>query len=506
MQASVAPLKPTGFWSYHRPDGGHSDGRMARLHALLEGEIRGRVGEAVRIFRDEETLRVGAEWEREINDELDRSSFLIAVVTPGFLRSKWCCDEVLRFRQREAALGRHDLIFPIHYIDVADFRAHRRGECHDPAVLDLLYQRQLLPFENFRHDDTSDPTVRRIIGRLARDIYARLYALDEAPAAPADAAPVSTVSRARAAGSSAPRPVPPSTLASAPRPAPSGEVDPEMARIEPKPFIMGVSDAEEARENVPKDYRGRALPQRKVTIARDFWIGRYPVTRGEFAHFIAESGYDIPKGAYTYVVGMGWAQSAAHDWRDPGFPQDDRHPVVCVNHDDASAYTRWLSDKTGRHYRLPTEAEWEYAARAGTTTARFWGDDRDGARRHANVADRSLMREWKMQFDPEQFFDWDDGFPFTAPVGSFDPNPLGLYDMLGNVWEWTQDHWHDNYKGAPTDGSAWTTGGSKDGEGLRVLRGGAWDNDPWGVRAGARLGDHGGGRDSVAGFRLARTL
>ena len=180
--------------------------------------------------------------------------------------------------------------------------------------------------------------------------------------------------------------------------------------------------------------------------------------------------------------------------------------MVCVNHHDANAYAQWLSDKTGRHYRLPSEAEWEYAARAGRKTARFWGDDRDGARRYANVADRSLMREFNMKFDPEQFFDWDDGFPFTAPVGSFQPNPFGLCDMLGNVWEWTQDHWHENYKGAPDDGSAWTTEGSKKDDGLRVIRGGAWDGSPWNARTGTRGRGHGGDRNSGTGFRLAGTL
>ena len=118
---------------------------------------------------------------------------------------------------------------------------------------------------------------------------------------------------------------------------------------------------------------------------------------------------------------------------------------------------------------LPSEAEWEYAARAGTTTARFWGDDRNRARRYANVADRSLAKKMNEKPNRERFFPWDDGYPFTSPVGSFQPNGFGLYDMLGNVWECVEDHWHDHYD-APDDGSAWTTPG---GESRRVLRGGS---------------------------------
>ena len=104
--------------------------------------------------------------------------------------------------------------------------------------------------------------------------------------------------------------------------------------------------------------------------------------------------------------------------------------------------------------RTAGKAEWEYAARAGTTTARYWGDDRAGARGHANVADRSLMTRGKAKFDPERFFDLDDGFAFTSPAGSFAANSFGLHDMLGNVWECCADDWHDNYNGSPTNGTA----------------------------------------------------
>src|ERR1019366_2932843 len=228
--------------------------------------------------------------------------------------------------------------------------------------------------------------------------------------------------------------------------------------IPPGRFLMGTTKAERRREKVPeKDWGDSESPRHEVSFAQGFFLGRYPVTVGEFRRFVAENGCVIPKGAYTYVAGKGWEQSDAADWSDPGFPQDDHHPVTCVSHEDATAYTDWLARRPGQPYRLPTEAEWEYACRAGTKTARFWGDNREGAAEYANVADRSLATVTKEESDPERFFSHDDGYPFTSPVGTFRPNTFGLFDMLGNVWEWCQDAWSPNYKNTPKDGTAYTT-------------------------------------------------
>jgi sulfatase modifying factor 1 len=279
--------------------------------------------------------------------------------------------------------------------------------------------------------------------------------------------------------------------------------EPEMVMIPAGRFIMGVPDAEEIRENTPTNLRHLGSPQHAVTIPQAFDLGKYLITRDEFAAFVNEAGYSIPQGCWTIVGGRTGVNSPNRDWRDPGFPQTGRHPVVCVNRADAEAYAAWLSKRTGERYRLPTEAEWEYAARAGTTTARYWADDRDGEQRNANVADLSLMRELTAKpedQDPLGYVPWDDGFPFTSPVGSFVPNQFGLYDMLGNVWEWTADCWHQNYKGAPVDGSAWTTGDCR----TRVLRGASWGNYPGAVRSGLRSGNYANVRSSYYGFRLAR--
>ena len=152
---------------------------------------------------------------------------------------------------------------------------------------------------------------------------------------------------------------------------------------------------------------------------------------------------------------------------------------------------------------MPSEAEWEYAARAGSTTARFWGNGLEGSCLYANGADRTLMRWTAQEFNASRFADCDDGFPFTGPAGPLQPNSFGLRDMLGNVWERCADHWHDSYSGCPTDGSAWTVGGDK---ARRVLRGGSWNSEPWHVRAGYRSLDIVGVRRSDVGFRLARTF
>ena len=146
-----------------------------------------------------------------------------------------------------------------------------------------------------------------------------------------------------------------------------------------------------------------------------------------------------------------------------------------------------------------SESEWEYVARGGRQTARYWGEGAEGQCRHGNGADRALKRrydnrKWKMA-------SCDDGHVHTAPVGGYTKNGYGLYDVMGNVWEWTQDCWNGSYRGAPTDGGAWETGNC----GRRVLRGGSWVNGPGILRSAIRVRDSTGYRDFLAGFRVART-
>jgi len=189
-------------------------------------------------------------------------------------------------------------------------------------------------------------------------------------------------------------------------------------------------------------------------------------------------------------------------WRNPGFLQDDNHPVVCVHWDDVSAYVAWLSQVTGQTYRLLSEAEWEYAARAGTTTPFWWGSsimpaqaNYDGNFVYAGGGAKGEYRK------------------ATVPVGDFEANPWGLYNVHGNVWEWCEDIWrrediwgdgdNDYYNGAPADGSAWLQGGDAS---RRALRGGSWQNPPQDLRSANRLWSSTDSRLGALGFRVGRTL
>jgi sulfatase modifying factor 1 len=160
---------------------------------------------------------------------------------------------------------------------------------------------------------------------------------------------------------------------------------PKMVVVPTGTFLMGSLEAETVREQVPYKIAVSERPQHQVSISKSFALGQFPVTRGEFAAFVRETGHD-PSGCFVEKNGKVVVDGKG-SWRNPGFDQTDRHPVVCVSHDDARRYVEWLRRKTGKSYRLPTEAEWEYAARAGTTTARYWGDDRSAACKYANVAD-----------------------------------------------------------------------------------------------------------------------
>ena len=288
-----------------------------------------------------------------------------------------------------------------------------------------------------------------------------------------------------------------------------GEEYPRMARIPGGQFLMGSDPANvvlATRLGASKDIVARETPAHMVRVA-SFSLGVTEVTRRQFEKFLVEAHHD----AEGYCAGWDGASvnwGSGRSWHDPGFQQDGDHPVVCITHWDATKYAEWLSRKTGHKYRLPTEAEWEYAARAGTTTSRYWGDGNQDACQYANVFDVSAAVTFKIAAD--KAFPCNDGYVFTAPVGKYRPNAFGLYDMLGNAWEWTLDCYRENYVGAPSEDSATRAencGGETSSQvfGLRVLRGGSWSNDPWEVRSADRSRSSASDRDYNAGFRVART-
>jgi formylglycine-generating enzyme required for sulfatase activity len=197
-----------------------------------------------------------------------------------------------------------------------------------------------------------------------------------------------------------------------------------------------------------------------------------------------------PAGDAHAWTGKEWKLDAKKSWKDPGFAQDDSHPVVCVNWGDAKAFAKWFSGKTGRDYRLPTEAEWEYACRAGSVTPFWWG---------SSISTEQANYDGNFTYGGGKTGEYRQK---TAPIKTYQPNPWGLYQVHGNVWEWCEDCWNDNHDGAPADGSARTTGDCSQ----RVLRGGSWGDIPQDLRSASRGSGKAGIRINGIGFRLARTL
>jgi formylglycine-generating enzyme required for sulfatase activity len=223
-------------------------------------------------------------------------------------------------------------------------------------------------------------------------------------------------------------------------------------------------------------------------------VGKFSVTVDEFAAFVKATGYEAPgcnmENHSGFMPGRG-------TWRSPGFPQTGSHPAVCLNWNDAKAYTAWLSKVTGNTYRLLTEAEWEYAARAGSTTLYFFGDDANELCNYGNGKDLTATTEKHQEFSGVAC---NDGFVYTAPSGSFKPNAFGLYDMIGNASQWVEDCKSANYQGVPDDGSA-VEFPSCD---YRTQRGGSWNNVPWYYHSANREAAKPDNRFNTYGLRVAR--
>jgi formylglycine-generating enzyme required for sulfatase activity len=300
---------------------------------------------------------------------------------------------------------------------------------------------------------------------------------------------------------------------------------PEMIVVPAGSFRMG-SPADRAMSESES-------PRHPVTFDSAFAVGRHEVTKVQYAAFIKDSGY-APAGKGCQILKhpeLEWVADDSKDWRDPGFPAGDDHPVVCVNWDDAKAYVEWLGKKTGKAYRLLSEAEWEYAALAGSNNPRPGGDDEKNTCAHGNVWDETYEKERGLptrreggmanraagtgptsRDRPGNPFEtkkqswyleihWcSDAYSYTAPAGKFLANKFGLHDMIGNAWEWVEDCLNFTYSGAPGDGSAWR-GGNCDS---RVLRGGSWSSAPLDTRAVQRIFRAKSVRRSDMGFRVAR--
>jgi formylglycine-generating enzyme required for sulfatase activity len=276
---------------------------------------------------------------------------------------------------------------------------------------------------------------------------------------------------------------------------------PEMIVVPAGELTLGTSvdDPEASRVT------GEAPPL-AVSMNRAYAIGRNEVTVGQYRAFVTATQY-ASLGECRHVDAGGWAAERGRDWQNPGFPQGDDHPVVCVSWDDAKAYADWLAKTTGQRYRLPSETEWEYAARGGTTTPRYWGS-RDSheysalslACDNANVYDASAVSTLQLQVPNANCTDRQ---TYTAPVGSFRSNAFELHDAIGNAREWAQDCYTTSYRGRPQDGRAWEWAGGCE---QRGVRGGSWASRPALSRSAARAAEPQGLRQSDLGFRVARDL
>jgi formylglycine-generating enzyme required for sulfatase activity len=270
---------------------------------------------------------------------------------------------------------------------------------------------------------------------------------------------------------------------------------PEMVSIPAGSFMMGSPENEVGRD-------ASEGPQHKETIPRAFAISKFEVTVEQYKTFMDATGRDAGATCWYYKDEAGeWIPKEGRTFSDPGFGRQQKRtePALCINYGDAHAYAAWLSQLTGTTYRLPSEAEWEYAARAGTKIARYWGDNDKDQCAYANGADQM----WNKKFpqDPGVNKTCSDGYFTTAPVGSFKPNAFGLYDMLGNGWEITQDCSSGAYAGSDTQGVPQVGACEK-----HVLRGGSYGRGPKDLRAATRGGIKEGVRGVTNSIRLVREL
>lgn len=290
-------------------------------------------------------------------------------------------------------------------------------------------------------------------------------------------------------------------------------------------FMMGSDETPEAlAQSYPLYERRRFVelfdeaPVHRVRITRPFYLGQTEVTVGQFRKFIAASGY-VPEsiadgtGGYGYNPAYDPAKTERHDafegrdpkysWQNPGFAQDDTHPVLNVTWNDAVAMTRWLSKREGKTYRLPSEAEWEYACRAGSQTRYYAGNDPRSLLQIANTFDQDAAKNWSNWPAWQPYaLQGHDGYAFTAPVGSFQPNAFGLYDMLGNAWEWVGDWYGERYYAqSPVNDPPGPADGS-----VRVRRGGSWHTWALYARCSYRNWNSSHTRYTLVGMRLLREV
>jgi formylglycine-generating enzyme required for sulfatase activity len=468
------------FISYRRDDSAAAAGRV---NDRLEHEF-GRES----LFMDVDAIPLGVDFVNVLGAEVAKCDVLLAIIGPNWLDAK---DEEGNRRLNNqhdfvlieiaAALTRNIPVIPI-LLDGT--RVPKAGQL--PDELKSLARRNGLDVRHASFRGDMDRLVRALRGT--------------SPPTPSPPKPTSREDQLREEGR---------IKIDAPivRGAPDGwfkpgegkvesfkdhELGPEMVVVPAGEFMMGSSESEIAalKQEYNLGFYDCEGPQRTVRIKAPCAVGRHSITREQFAAFVSATGHTTEGGIFTWKGGK-WEIDPKASWQAPGLSQENNQPVVGINWDDAKAYADWLSRKTGKTYRLLSEAEREYVTRAGTTTAFWWGEtiSTSQANYDGNYSFRGGTKEEYRQK--------------TVPVDSFAPNPWGLYNVHGNVWEWVEDVWHEDYEDAPADGSAWVQGGDAS---RRVVRGGSWLNVPQSLRSATRNSSSSDLRVSYLGFRVARTL
>jgi formylglycine-generating enzyme required for sulfatase activity len=478
----MATKPPDAFLSYTRFDDRHDGGAISEFRVRLADAIRAVTGEPFEIFQDIDGIGLGEHWPGKLDQALRDVRFFIPIITPSYFTSKACREELERFLRAEADRGRSDLVLPIYYIesDVLEDAALRAA---DPLA-SMMHERQRHDWRELRFEPFDAARARKALECLAREIVGARRRAMPVTAKPSldmvvERSQLSKLTPTeelilpttfsngikRSSGEPKPKKACSATLKA---PVPGTifrDIDafwcPEMIVIPAGEFIMGSTDAEREwvlAQGFAREWIRSEKPQHRVTIRSSFAVGRFSVTFEEYDRYANAAGQRRP-------CDQGWGRGC--------------RPVVDVSWEDTAGYLEWLRGETGQPYRLLTEAEWEYAVRAGTTTRYWWGEEITP--RDANYGDNVCK---------------------TSEAGSYPPNPWGLYDMLGNVWEWVQDCWYEGYEGAPGDGSAWTSGDCS----RRVVRGGSWHFDPWFLRSAFRIWYIADLRSDGTGFRVARPL
>lgn len=451
--------KPDAFLSYTRFD--DRRGKISEFRTWLSDAVEEVSGHSFDIFQDIEGIGLGEKWQDVLDQMLDQARFFIPILTPKFFNSRSCRDELTKFLDLERKTGRQDLVLPIYWITCPVLEdVHLQAKDELAQVID---ERQHWDWRDLRFRTFEAEDVQRDLSGLASQIErARRNVLRV----------VETPKEAVANGQPKPRKQPSPKLKTVapeppkPRPSLPSVIEPfqdleepwcpEMIVIPAGKFLMGSPTSEAGRSK--REF------QHEVTISKPFLLGRHAVTFDEYDHFCETTGHKKPND-------QGWERG--------------RHPVINVDWNDANAYCAWLSEVTGRRYHLPSEAQWEYACRAGTRTPFSSG---------ANITTDQV--------------NFDGNYPYgsaakgeyrtkTVPAGSLPANPWGLHEMHGNVLEWCTD-WYGEY---PSKAVA-DPQGLNEGN-IRVVRGGSWFSGARRVRSAYRSGLEPGNYAGYLGFRCA---